>query len=482
MGGRKEERDALLGQVVDGRYRIEERLGAGGMGVVYRARQLKVDRDVALKLLRRERLGDAGAVKRFVAEARVISKLSSPHTVTLLDVGEVDDGDFYLAMELLEGRTLRDRLREGPLTLADAVEILDPVCLSLAEAHARGIVHRDLKPSNVFLAHTLGHDAFAKVLDFGLAALVGSRAEGLSGTPRYMAPELIGGGRPTPRADVYALGIMLVELLTGQSPFAAEDTNAMLRAHVEDEPRSLSKLAPELEVPDAIQSLIARCLAKPPRLRPDGAAPFREALLEATGNASTRERASASPVVHRRTSEPDVDTKATLPSILSLSGLDRPSREPRRASTWMLAAAALAVSAGAWWWTREPAPAPAEARSEADPTPPVVPSPPPRADTLSPTETAAVDPRPDMIPLLVHTIPDGAAVLVDAKKRGETPVTVYFPKGESAVLELRRPGFVVERVPVSVEKEGKLRRVLKRVATPPAASPSVPEKMQRYLD
>jgi serine/threonine protein kinase len=492
MSGLRQD-DALLGRVIDGRYRVDARLGAGGMGVLYRARQLKVDRDVALKLLRRERRGDEGAVARFLDEAKVISKLRSPHTVTLIDVGELEDGDVYIAMELLEGQTLRARLQDGPLSFEDTLRIIDPVALSLSEAHARGVVHRDLKPANVFLARTAGHSAFAKVLDFGLAVLAGTKSSGFAGTPRYVAPELVTGGQPTPGADVYALGILLTEMLTGRSPYEAEGTEAMLRAHVEQEPLSLAELAPDVVVPEPVQTLISRCLAKHPRLRPKDAATFRRALRDAAGLVSIDEESSTASTDGPGEAGPrSIDTKATLPSILSLSRLERPSRALLSRRRLALAALALAASGMIAWRLAPSPPAPTAPATVAPPSAAATPS---AAPDTPPEASGNVEPesdKPDMVSVLVHTIPDGATVLVDGKRRGETPVTLYLAKGASTSLTLQRRGYRDQILPVTPTEDGKLRRVLAPVAAAAPKGSAVPkasaapkgvsEKMERYLD
>ena len=335
--------DPLLGRVIDGRFRIDERIGAGGMGVVYRARQLNVDRDVALKLLKPERVKDEAAAAAFLREAKTISALRSPHTVTLIDMGSFDDRGLFIAMELLEGQTLRQRLAAQALSVDETVRVLDQVALSLAEAHASGIVHRDLKPLNVMLVRTHGRPV-AKVLDFGLAVLAGSDDAPLAGTPQYLAPELVSGEKPTARADVYALGVMMFEMLVGRAPFAADSTEALLRAHLEQEPPSLASAAPDLDVPEAVHQLLARCLAKPKALRPKDAAAFRNDLRDAFG---------AEPDDEPRADDSGgdaagSDTQATLLSVISLSHLDQPAPRSRLPRRWWLAPALAATALLAW--------------------------------------------------------------------------------------------------------------------------------------
>ena len=274
--------DPLIGRIVADRYRIDALIGKGGMGVVYRARQLNIDRDIAVKVLKRDKLGDAPTLERFVREARIISRLKSPHTVTLIDVGEITDGDFFIAMEYLQGQTLRARLADGPLEATEACRIFEQIALGVAEAHAAGVVHRDIKPLNIVLVDTPGRP-FVKVLDFGLAAFGDGERGHLAGTPRYVAPELIAGDDATPRADVYAMGVMLYEALSGAPPFESDDVKELLRQHVEKQPPTPRETCPTLALPDDAEALIMRCLAKPPPLRPADATVFRHALLESFG-------------------------------------------------------------------------------------------------------------------------------------------------------------------------------------------------------
>jgi eukaryotic-like serine/threonine-protein kinase len=276
------EHSLSVGEVVDGRFRVDAKIGTGGMGEVYRAQQLNVGRDVALKLLRRDRVGNEAAVEQFLVEATAVSRLTSPHTVTLYDVGRLEDGAPFIAMELLEGQTLRSRLARGRLETKEAFRILDGIALSLSEAHARGIVHRDLKPSNVMLADTPGHSAHVKVVDFGLARLDAAGAPvRAAGTPLYMAPEAMRRGKVTARTDVYALGMLAYELFAGLHPFGDIGRDAIAQAQLSEIPPPLDEACPDL--PNAAVHLIAQALAKSPRLRPADAGVFRARLRQAFG-------------------------------------------------------------------------------------------------------------------------------------------------------------------------------------------------------
>ena len=222
--------DELIGRTVD-TYRIVSRLGAGGMGEVYKAHDSKLDRDVALKLLPRD--VDADRLRRFHAEARTVSSLNHPHILVIHDFGDLDGRPFIIT-ELVEGDTLRQRLERGPLPLGETVAIATQIASALVSAHARAIVHRDIKPENVMVRP----DGYVKVLDFGLAKLVGPTAHAattliaatevgvLLGTPHYMSPEQAEGKAVDERSDVFSLGVVLYELATGLRPFTGDSARS----------------------------------------------------------------------------------------------------------------------------------------------------------------------------------------------------------------------------------------------------------------
>ena len=268
-----------VGRVVAGRYRLLGKLGEGGMGAVYRAEQISLKRIVALKVLRPELSADAGLVQRFNAEAELAGKLNHPNTVTLYDFGQDSDGALFIAMEYLEGRSLRELLhREGPLPPPRAIAICEQVCSSLGDAHARGIVHRDLKPDNVMLVQVGRRSDVVRVLDFGIAklrdeqgditAMPMTRAGDLLGTPQYMAPEQIRGEKVDARTDVYVLGAMLYEMITGRLPFEGPSLMAILSKHLTEVPVPPRQRRPELALPPALEALVMDALQKDPAARP----------------------------------------------------------------------------------------------------------------------------------------------------------------------------------------------------------------------
>ncbi len=266
----------LVGRTLAGRYRIEARLAAGGMGVVYRAEQEPLGRPVALKVLKPP--GDRGMkrqfVERFLLEAASMAQLQHPNTVVIHDYGE-DEGVLYFTMEYLAGETLTQRVRRlGPLEPEDAIHVAIQVASSLGDAHGMGLVHRDLKPGNVMLLERGGDRLFVKVLDFGLVKIVGEEAQRqltqsgiILGSPRYMAPEQVRGQSLGPAADVYAFGCLLTFLLTARPPFPKGGPFEAMRAHVYEDPPALRDLDPHCIAGERLEAVVARCLQKAPEER-----------------------------------------------------------------------------------------------------------------------------------------------------------------------------------------------------------------------
>jgi serine/threonine-protein kinase len=224
--------DPALGKVIAGRYRLEARIGEGGMGVVYRARHVLIDRVVAVKLIRPDLRGETHLRAWMLREARAANRVDHAHIIDIHDIGETDDGELYLVMEYLVGTPLSAELARGPMPIQRGVDILEQMCAALARAHDLGVVHRDLKSDNILLTSRGGRKDFVKILDFGLAALAHdprlAPKGAVFGTPEYMSPEQARGEQAGPQSDLYALGILFNEMLTGQLPFRSNDRETLL--------------------------------------------------------------------------------------------------------------------------------------------------------------------------------------------------------------------------------------------------------------
>ena len=267
--------DPLIGMAIGGRFKIVGVIARGGMGKVYRAEQAPLGRICALKVLSPKYEGDRDPEfhKRFFLEASIAAKLTHPNTVTVFDYGQSDD-IYYIAMEFVDGKTLHRVLREeGPFPEGRTCHIARQICRSLREAHQIGVVHRDLKPGNVLLTQHGDERDNVKVLDFGLVKDVTGEAEDLTqqglfmGSPKYMAPEQIVGAEVSARTDIYSLGVMLYEMLSGKVPFDKGPGVGTLMAHVNDPPPPMVHYNPNLAITEEMEHIVLRCLEKDPQRR-----------------------------------------------------------------------------------------------------------------------------------------------------------------------------------------------------------------------
>jgi serine/threonine-protein kinase len=269
----------LTGTVLGGKYRIGRKIGSGGIGVVYAAEHVTLGHEVAVKVLRGAAAKDGGEIARLRREAYIQVHIEHPNVVRVFDLDQMPDGSIYVVMERLIGRALADKLaRDGLLAPGFAIPVFIGVCRALGAAHKKGVVHRDLKPGNIFLCE----DGLSKVLDFGMSKL--SSAESLTqtgytlGTPEYMAPEQCIGANVEPRTDIYALGVLMYEALTGELPISAQSRRELLDLHQRQVPTPMRIRRPDLPIPEELDMVIMRCLKKRMQERPKSAAELEQML------------------------------------------------------------------------------------------------------------------------------------------------------------------------------------------------------------
>lgn len=349
-----------MGTLIADRYRIDAVLGIGGFGAVYKCTQTTMNQTVAVKVLRSEHLASVEHVKRFTREAQAVSKLKHPNTIHIFDFGVHTDGALYLAMEYLEGETLAHRLdRNGLIYWEDLVKIMGQVCHSLTEAHAVGLVHRDLKPENIMLLPVAGDPNFVKVLDFGIAKVQKNEGAGprdaslteagmIMGTPTYMSPEQARGELIDARSDLYSLGIMMYEALTGKPPFQGDSAMTVLVAHIKDPPRAMPRDGSIPHVPAELERVVLGCLEKEPARRPQTAVQLVDRLQSAVRQAREPANTTVSPPPPAPSELP---TSAMAPVVPDTSAIKTAAISPLApqapAALAAQAAAALAAQAAA---------------------------------------------------------------------------------------------------------------------------------------
>ncbi|MGD8859222.1 MAG: serine/threonine-protein kinase [Myxococcales bacterium] len=493
------ELDGLIGRTISGRYRVHRLIGQGGMGKVFEAQQIPLGRSIALKVLgasdpgSMQAEGEAEFQKRFFHEAAILARLKSPHTVTVFDYGR-DDDLYFIAMELIDGEPLDRLLRtRGALPPAEAVGLALQICRSLREAHAQGVVHRDLKPANVLVTLSDDGEEHVKVLDFGLAKRLHGSTEDTNpnvvpGSPKYMAPEAIRQETVDGRADIYALGVILYQMLTGSVPFDAESHMDILVAHLQQTPESISARVGPGKVPPALEALVMRCLAKTPAERFTGMSELIEAFRGASRALGLGGEATGG------LSLPPAPAPGRAPEPLPSLRLD-PAREvtpsgtrvrsaPGRPSSggWLLPVSVLALltalGGGAYvyatrggallqqLWGDAPAPAPmvaepaSESQPESEPEPGVpaepdmVIEPEPESEPQPKAAAKESEPLPKVM-IEARSVPTGALVIIRGQRMGRTPITFEWESEHAAQgklltarlrLEGHEPAVVRQRI------------------------------------
>ena len=315
---------SLTGRVFGSRYRLEEPIGRGGMSIVYRAVCLRTKATVALKIMTGSYGQDDKKTQRFEQEAQASARLNHPGIIEVSDYGRSGDGLLFIAMELLRGETLGRKLRKGgPQAVGDACRLMQKTCEALSVAHEQGVIHRDLKPDNIYLLDTASGEPFEhiKLLDFGIAKVAGSgdvetltETGFICGTPLYISPEQALGMTLDGRSDLYAVGVLLFELLTGKPPFHAETPIALVMKHIHNEPPAIEQVNPSARVPPALDALIRSLLSKDREERPASALVVSQQLAEMAYEYRAIPAAFPVDAPHRR----EVSLPAMTPSGLEL--------------------------------------------------------------------------------------------------------------------------------------------------------------------
>jgi serine/threonine-protein kinase len=413
------------GDVLDGKYRVDRVLGEGGMGVVYEAFHLRLRQRVAIKVLRPSILAQPEFVTRFEREARAAATLESPNVAKVLDVDTTDAGLTYMVIEYLEGNDLADELtRRGRLPIQEAVAWVMEACVPIAEAHGQGIIHRDLKPSNLFLAKK-GTERVLKLLDFGISKVLAesdgksTSSFGTLGTPHYMSPEHVRNASDVDRrSDIWSLGVILYELLTGTEPFPGDPARVIAAIVTEPVPRPRTKRD---DIPRELEDVIMRALAKDPR---DRFHDVRALSIALSPFAPEVELVPLTPSARMRAAEPRSDAPVAA-NPRDVPTMVAPKRRPAR---WVVSAVAVFVFVSgilSWWGLRASAndrTATTPARASLDPSPVV-------ATTLvgqTPVNAPPALPKPSATPSAsasAHVIVSAPATSSNAKRAGN-PLTL----------------------------------------------------------
>lgn len=484
--------DALIGQVVDGRYRVDEQIGEGGMGVVYRALHVSLNKTLALKVLRGEMAKDKEVVQRFIQEAQAATSIGHENIIDISDFGRLPDGTVYFVMEYLDGRPLKALVeRGGAIPMSDAVSILRQIGSALGAAHLRGIVHRDLKPDNIHVITRGEQSTYVKVLDFGIAKVGGAsnkltRTGMVFGTPHYMSPEQAAGQSVDARTDIYALGVIMYEMFTGRVPFDADTFMGVLTKHMFEQPAPMN-VPGAGKLLGAIEQITMRALEKKPERRYQSMDELIFDLDEVVGGGVPKPVPNTTASAIADALEPRTRSEMALEKRMSQV------HPPRVGPPWRWVAVGVGIGGlilgGLVLLFLSSSP---KAGPDALPAPATNPSGPGSASAspgaqravpeTPPASTRAEPPAPHkngeaLSAVRVLSEPSGAALVMDGAILGYTPAQFPRPTSGSRKLELRMDGFLPEPVQVNADAPPELWFLLKRAQAAkgkPALGPKQP--------
>jgi eukaryotic-like serine/threonine-protein kinase len=427
----RDRRDPYVGSIIDGRYKVETVLGEGGMGVVYRCVHTIIGKKLALKVLRADLARDTEVTERFLNEAKAASAIGNPHIIDISDFGQFADGAAYFVMEFLTGRALNGVGDDGQrMSMSRILNVARQLGEGLAAAHAAGIVHRDLKPDNIFLIERGAEKDFVKILDFGIAKV--STAEGkltragaVFGTPHYMSPEQAAGTSVDARGDIYSVGIILYELVSGKVPFDADNFMGVLTQHMYKPPPVLRDSTPNPELlPDGLEAIVMKCLAKRPEQRYQSMREFVADIDKVV--------AGLRPAAARERSEDLTEPGSYYDDVAS----SRPARQKKGPLLLLGAAALILVVGGAALVARRRPPAAASAQPSVAALPETQKLNGPRVEPMQPAV-----PGPSVRQVIVATEPVAAQIFNGSESLGTSPVAVSVPLGQSVELWIKADGF-----------------------------------------
>jgi serine/threonine-protein kinase len=479
--------DPYMGKTIADRYKVIGKLGEGGMGVVYLAEHVFIEKKVAVKILSEDFARKADLVARFMQEAKAASKIGHENIIDITDFGETASGSVFFVMEYLEGADLAHHIRDAGAMPLDRVRyIMNQVCRALGAAHSKGIIHRDLKPENIYLIERNGRADFVKILDFGIAKMSSldeggsrlTRTGMIFGTPEYMSPEQAKGDRPDHRVDIYAAGCILYEMLTGDVPFHAETFMGVLTKHMFEQPVPPSQRAPQANVPGDIEQVVLKALAKDRDQRFQTMKEMAVALEACIGGDVTAAWGSEGSGVmpsRRFDGKSDPSFKMGVPATKPPDVLAQTVRSPARRTPLIAAlvgVGVLAVGGVVAFTMKKPPPLPKPV--EAAPiTPVVTPLKPEAPKPAEPKVAASHD-------IAIGSNPTEAEIFEGAEKLGVTPATLKMTESDQPrTLTLHKKGFKDYSLVVTPSKDRTYVPALLRAheaSGHPSSKPAVAQK------